>query len=280
MALQRVVRKRKVVSFSILLLVSILWVIPLVWGIGTSLKTPSEIAQRTTAIIPLNPTLIHYQTLFQQVDTPVFRWMINSFLIASAHTALYLVIASLAAYAFGVLRWKHREKVFWFVLSTTMIPAVINLVPLITMMIDFGWFGTWWALIIPGLGGVFGMFLLRQFFLGIPIELIESAKIDGLGSFGIFLKIVVPLSKSAFMVTALFAFLGSWNDYLWPLIVLTGESITSQTLPVGLSKISSTYNYNYGLSMAAAILSIIPVVIIYAFTQDKIIEGVSRTGIK
>lgn len=280
MALNRVVKKRKTISFVILSVVSFLWVIPLVWGIGTSLKTPNEIAQRTTAIIPLNPTLIHYQTLFQQADTPVFRWMINSFLIASAHTLLYLIIASLAAYAFGVLRWKHREKVFWFVLSTTMIPAVINLVPLITMMIDFGWFGTWWALIIPGLGGVFGMFLLRQFFLGIPIELIESAKIDGLGSFGIFTRIVVPLSKSAFMVTALFAFLGSWNDYLWPLIVLTGENISSQTLPVGLSKISSTYNYNYGLSMAAAILSIIPVVIIYAFTQDKIIEGVSRTGIK
>ncbi len=280
MALNRVVKKRKTISFVILFIVSLLWVIPLVWGIGTSLKTPNEIAQRTTAIFPLNPTLIHYQTLFQQADTPVLRWMINSFLIASAHTLLYLIIASLAAYAFGVLRWKHREKVFWFVLSTTMIPAVINLVPLITMMIDFGWFGTWWALIIPGLGGVFGMFLLRQFFLGIPIELIESAKIDGLGTFGIFTKIVIPVSKSAFMVTALFAFLGSWNDYLWPLIVLTGENISSQTLPVGLSKISSTYNYNYGLSMAAAILSIIPVVIIYAFTQDKIIEGVSRTGIK
>jgi multiple sugar transport system permease protein len=280
MALKSVMRRRKRVSFVLLLVISILWMIPIVWGIGTSFKEPIDISLHPTRIFPTTFTLMHYRSLFTQIDTPVLRWMANSFLIAAAHTVLYLIVATLAAYAFGVLRWKHREKLFWLILSTTMIPAVINLVPLITMMIDMGWFGSWLALIIPGLGGVFGMFLLRQFFLGIPRELVESAKIDGLGSVGVLLKIVIPLSKSAFMVTALFAFLGSWNDYLWPLIVMTPADIAMQTLPVGLSKISSTYNYNYGLSMAAAILSIIPVVIVYAFTQNKIIEGVSRTGIK
>jgi multiple sugar transport system permease protein len=280
MAIRSVTRHRKRVSFIVLLIVCIMWLVPIVWGIGTSLKTPTDISLNPTRIIPTDFTIVHYRSLFSQIDTPVLRWMGNSLIVASAHTVLYLLVATLAAYAFGVLRWKHREKLFWLVLSTTMIPAVINLVPLITMMIDMGWFGSWWALIVPGLGGVFGMFLLRQFFLGIPRELIESAKIDGLGSVGILVKIVIPLSKSAFMVTALFAFLGNWNDYLWPLIVMTPADIAMQTLPVGLSKISSTYNYNYGLSMAAAILSIIPVVIVYAFTQDKIIEGVSRTGIK
>jgi multiple sugar transport system permease protein len=161
-----------------------------------------------------------------------------------------------------------------------MIPTVINLVPLITMTIDFGWFGSWLSLIIPGLGGVFGLFLLRQFFLGIPYELIESAKIDGLNNFGIFLKIVLPLSKSALLVAALFAFMGNWNDYLWPLIQFSGVDANMWTLPVGLSKIAGTYNYDYGLTMAAAILAIVPVVIVYAILQDKIIEGVARTGIK
>lgn len=280
MQLKSVVKRRQRISFVILLIVSIVWMIPIVWGIATSLKTPIDIATNPISLFPKTISFENYVEIFTKTDTPVMRWMLNSLIIASAYTGLYLVIASLAAYAFSVMKWKGKERLFWLILSTTMIPAVINLVPLITMMIDFGWFGTWWALIIPGLGGVFGMFLLRQFFLGIPNELIDSAKIDGLGAFGIFTRVVLPLSKSAFMVAGLFAFLGSWNDYLWPLIVMSGEDMVMQTLPVGLSKIASTYNYNYGLTMAAAILSIIPVVIVYAFTQDKIIEGVSRAGIK
>jgi multiple sugar transport system permease protein len=206
--------------------------------------------------------------------------MLNSFIIASAYTILYLIVASFAAYAFSLFHFKFRDQLFWLVLATTMIPTVINLVPLITMMIDLQWFGTWWALIIPGLGGVFGMFLLRQFFLGVPKEIIEAATIDGLSKFGIFLRIVLPLSKSAILVAGLFAFMGNWNDYLWPLIVLTGSDVNAWTLPIGLSKIAGTYNYDYGLTMAAAILAIIPVVIVYALLQDRIIEGVSRTGIK
>jgi multiple sugar transport system permease protein len=280
MAIKSVTKVRKRISFAILSFVSFLWIIPLIWGLATSLKTDNDIAMNPTSLIPKTFTLESYRDLFTKIDTPVMRWMFNSFIIAVSHTLLYLIVASLAAYAFSVLKWKNKERLFWLVLSTTMIPAVINLVPLITMMIDFNWFGSWLSLIIPGLGGVFGMFLLRQFFLGIPSELIDSGKIDGLGAFGIFTRIVLPLAKSAFLVTGLFAFLGSWNDYLWPLIVMSSENVTMQTLPVGLSKIASTYNYDYGLSMAAAILSIIPVVIVYAFTQDKIIEGVSRTGIK
>ena len=280
MAIHSVAKRRKRVSFIILTVVSILWIVPLLWGLATSFKTDIDIATRPTSLFPQPFDLSNYSELFDKPDTPVLRWMGNSLLIATIHTGLYLVVASLAAYAFALLKWKRREKLFWLVLTTTMIPAVINLVPLITMMIDFGWFGSWAALIIPGLGGVFGMFLLRQFFMGIPSELIDAGKIDGLGSFGIFRRIVMPLSKSAFMVTGMFAFLGSWNDYLWPLIVMTPAETAWQTLPVGLSKIASTYNYDYGLSMAAAILSIVPVVIVYMFTQDKIIEGVSRAGIK
>ncbi|XFA99273.1 carbohydrate ABC transporter permease [Candidatus Izemoplasma sp. B36] len=280
MVLKSVVKRRKRISFIILTIVSIVWMVPIVWGMATSLKSPIDIASNPISLIPKELYFDNYLEIFTKTDTPVLRWMLNSLIIAVAHTGLYLIFASLAAYSFSVMKWKGKDKLFWLILSTTMIPAVINLVPLITMMIDVGWFGTWWALIIPGLGGVFGMFLLRQFFLGIPTELIDSAKIDGLGSFGVFSKIVIPLSKSAFMVAGLFAFLGSWNDYLWPLIVMSGEDMIMQTLPVGLSKIASTYNYNYGLTMAAAILSIIPVVIVYAFTQDKIIEGVSRAGIK
>lgn len=280
MAIRSVVKRRKRISFVILLIISFLWIMPLVWGLATSFKTPMDISLNTTSLIPKDFTLQHYRSLFSRVDTPVLTWMLNSFIIASAHTILYLMVASSAAFAFSILKFKFRDQIFWFILGTTMIPTVINLVPLITMMIDLDWFGTWLPLIIPGLGGVFGLFLLRQFFLGIPTELIESARIDGLGNFGIFMKIVVPLSKSAFLVAALFSFMGNWNDYLWPQIIQSGSQASTWTLPVGLSKIVGTYNYDYGLSMAAAILAIVPVVIVYAFLQDKIIEGVARTGIK
>jgi multiple sugar transport system permease protein len=275
-----VIKRRKNISFIILLMICILWLVPLIWGLATSLKTPIDIALNPTKLIPVEVTFQHYENLFKRPDTPVMQWMLNSFIIAGLHTIIYLVVASFAAYAFSILKFKGRDQIFWLILGTTMIPTVINLVPLITMMIDLNWFGTWLALIIPGLGGVFGLFLLRQFFLGVPTELIESAKIDGLSNFGIFIKIVLPLSKSAFMVVALFSFMGNWNDYLWPLIMFSGTEASLWTLPVGLSKIAGTYNYDYGLTMAAAILAIVPVVIVYAILQDKIIEGVARTGIK
>lgn len=280
MALQAEVKRRKTISFMILLLVAFLWITPLIWGLATSLKKPLDIALNPTSLIPEIWSLEHYLKLFTRIDTPIMRWMLNSFIIAATYSILYLIVASLAAYAFSLLKFKFRDQLFWLVLTTTMIPTVINLVPLITMMIDLQWFGTWWALIIPGLGGVFGMFLLRQFFLGVPKEIIEAATIDGLSKFGIFIRIVLPLSKSALLVAGLFAFMGNWNDYLWPLIVLTGADVNTWTLPIGLSKIAGTYNYDYGLTMAAAILAIIPVVIVYALLQDRIIEGVSRTGIK
>lgn len=274
-------RKRvKTISFFILLIVTILWILPVAWGIGTSLKTANEIANNPISLIPNKVTFANFKLLFSQADTPVLRWMLNSFLIAITHTVLYVVIASLAAYAFSILKFKYRDTIFWLILGTTMIPGVINLVPLISMTIKFGWFGKWVALIVPGLGGVFGLFLMRQFFMGVPSEVIESAKMDGLSSFGVFIRMVLPLSKSVIMVAALFAFMGSWNDYMWPQIVMAGSDPKMLTLPIGLSQISGSYNYNYGLTMAAAIMSVLPVIVVYIFVQKHIIEGVSRTGLK
>lgn len=275
------IKRRKTIAFVILFVISVLWLLPLLWGIGTSFKTPAEIQNNPIGIFPKEWTTQHYENLLGKVDMPVLKWMANSFIIAVIHTGLYLVVASFAAYAFAVLEFKGRDKIFWLLLGTTMIPAVINLVPLISMMITFDWFSKWISLIVPGLGGVFGMFLMRQFFLGIPKELVESARLDGLGGFGVFFKICLPLSKSALIVAGLFAFMGSWNDYMWPQIMLMAETDPAKwTLPVGLAKLSGSYNYDYGLSMAAAILSIIPVVVVYIILQRYIIEGVSRTGIK
>lgn len=288
MALKSGVKRRKKVAFVILSILSILWMLPLLWALGTSFKTANDMRTNVISLIPREFTFANYTTLFSNNSTyPIFKWLRNSALIAVIHTTLYLIIASLAAYAFGVMRWKGRNLVFGLLLATMAIPSVINLTPLFAMVIKFGWLDSeaaWksiFALVLPGLGGVFGLFIMRQFFKNIPYELIESAQIEGLGHLGVYLKIVLPLGKSAMMVAGLFAFMGSWNDYLWP--TLTAAVHFDQnwyTLQTGLATMQSQANYDYGLVLAAAIVSIIPVLLVYMFVQEKIIEGVSYTGIK
>lgn len=259
-----------------------IWLVPLLWAISISLKTDAEISNNILGLIPSEFTFHRYTTLL--VDNPeaypIFTWLGNSFFVAIVYTLLYLAIISLAGYAFSILQWKGRNQLFGFILVTMMVPGVVNLVPMFNMMVTFDWLGRFEALIFPGLGSVFGLFIVRQFLLGIPSELMESAKIDGANHFMIFSKIVLPLSTSALMVAGLFAFLGNWNDYLWPLVVMSGSGNQMLTLPAGLSIMQGSYGYDYGLTMTAAVISAIPVLIVFGLTQEKIVEGIARTGIK
>ncbi|HAV19555.1 MAG TPA: carbohydrate ABC transporter permease [Firmicutes bacterium] len=286
MAIKSVKKRRKRVAFWLLFCLAVLWMLPLLWAIGTSFKSTTEITTNVINIIPHSPTLENYIALFAHTDMyPIFDWLRNSAFISIIHTLLYLSVASLAGYGFGVMKWKYRNFVFGLLLGTMMIPAVVNLIPLFSMVINFGWLdngpASMLALILPGLGGVFGLFIIRQFFLNIPTEVIESAKIDGLGHFGIYLRIVLPLGKSALMVAGLFAFMGTWNDYLWPSITAAVvRDPNFYTLQTGLATMQGANNYNYGEIMAAAVISIVPVLIVYMLVQDKIIEGISHTGIK
>ena len=280
MALKKVEKRRKRISFIILLVISIIFMIPLIWAVATSFKSAEDITYHITSLIPYNFTFENYIKLFNDESMPIFKWLGNSAFVAVTHTFIYLIFASMAGYAFGVLQWKGRDKVFWLLLLTMMVPNIINIIPLFTMIVDLGWFQQLISLIVPGLGGVFGLFIIRSFFLSIPKELIEAGEVDGLNKLQILMHIVLPLGKSSMMVAGLFAFLGSWNDYLWPTLALAGTEVDNYTLPVGLSLLQVNNNYLIGLTMAGAVTSIIPVVIVYCFTQDKIIEGVSRTGIK
>lgn len=288
MGLKSHVKRRKRVAFVILLILSIFWVLPLLWAFGTSFKSATDMANNIITIIPRDFTFDNYKNLFTGSENyPIINWLMNSALISISHTLLYLLFATMAAYAFGVMRWKGRNVVFGMLLATMAIPSVINLTPLFSMVIQFGWLDSeaaWksiFALILPGLGGVFGLFILRQFFKNIPYDLIESAQIEGLGHFGVYRKIVLPLGKSAIMVAGLFAFMGSWNDYLWPTLTAAVHFDPKwYTLQTGLATMQSQSNYDPGLVIAAAIVSILPVLVVYMFVQDKIIEGVSHTGIK
>jgi multiple sugar transport system permease protein len=278
MALKAVEKKQKRASFIVLSIISIFWLMPIFWVISTSFKTEIEAISGGLNLIPKDFTLDSYKFIFTDTNNNILHYVTNSFMAAGAHTLLYLFIASLAAYGYGVLQFKHRDKIFWALIATMMIPAVMNLIPLYSIMIKFDWLDKIQALIIPGLGGVFGIFLLRQFFLNIPRDLIESAQIDGANHFQIYLKIVIPLAKPVLIVVALFAFMGNWNDYLWPLIVLNSD--TYRTLPVGLALMQGNYNIYYSRLMAATVVSIFPVLALFMVTQRFFVKGIMMSGIK
>ena len=274
-------QKSRIVTTAILIPIVIIWLLPLLWGLATSFKTDTDIDAHLLSLIPRDFTLERYIRLFENSDLyPVLRWLFNSVYIAAAYTVLHLLVLSLAAYAFSVLEFKGRNVLFTAVLSTMMIPGVINLVPMYNMMVRFNWVGSPLALIVPGVAGVSGLFIMRQFFMNIPKSLVESAQLEGAGHFSIFFRIVLPLSSSALMVTGLFGFLANWNDYMWPQIILGAERVTSMTLTVGLSQMQGSYNYDLGLTMTAAILSAVPVLLLFLVTQEKVIEGIAHTGLK
>lgn len=282
MTMRQKKRLRRAIVSAVMFAVVFLWSMPLLWGLATSLKSDADIDANLLSLFPREWTFGRYsKILFENSeDYPVVFWLGNSFWIAAVYTVAHLVVVSLAAYAFSILKFKGRDVLFHIVLITMMIPGVINLVPMFKMMVDFNWIGTPVSLIVPGLAGAFEMFLLRQFFLGIPTSLVESAQIEGAEHFGVFFRIVLPLSSSALMVAGLFAFLANWNDYMWPQLMLGAENLRLMTLTVGLSLMQGSYNYDIGLTMTAAIISAIPVLLLFSLTQEKVIEGIAHTGLK
>ncbi len=271
-------RRRKIIAFVLLVLISVVCIVPLLWAFGTSFK--KNALTDIMSIFPREFSFDNYKKLFTNEDSPVFLWLLNSLMISGVHTVLYLIVAALAGYAFGVAQWRGRNVVFGFLLGTAMVPSIINLVPLYNLITDLNLNGNAIALILPGLGGVLYMMLIRQYFMSVPKELIEAAQLEGLGQFGIFLRIIVPLCKSAFMVAAMMTFIGSWNDYLWPSIAMAGVDSKYLTLPLGIAKLLGDNNIEYGMTMAGAITSMLPTLIVYLFLQNKIIDSVANTGSK
>lgn len=279
----------RIVSTVCLLILGAIWIMPLIWALGASFKpdTITDINQIFPSVD--NWTFEWYQLLFSfDGEYPVLRWILNSFIVGCIHTVLYLIIVSFAAYALVFLDWKFKNAIFTVVVSSMMFPGIITLVPLYNLFNSLGIAGnpTWVYLIgciLPGLGGVFGLFLIRQFFLGLPKELVEACKVDGCNNFQIFFRVILPIGKNAIFVAAIFAFLGNWNDYLWPqLIASGGVDVLGRewlTLPVGLSVLVSGRTGDTS-PLAGAVISAIPVMIVYLFAQKYIINGVSRSGIK
>ena len=208
----------------------------------------------------------------------MFRWFLNSMRAATANAALVVTTAALAAYTLARLEFRGKRIVFTLIISTLFVPPVILVIPNYEIVGRLYWLDTLTAIIVPTAASAFGVFFLRQFFLGLPRELEESAFLDGANRWQIFLRIVLPLSKPALATLALLSFLTNWNDFLWPVYVLFSPE--NQTLQAGLSTLQSANSVRYDLLMAGAVVASVPVLILYLFAQRFVIEGVSRSGLK
>jgi multiple sugar transport system permease protein len=271
---------RLILSYSALILLTLVFVTPLLWMVSTSFKTNAEATQLPPHWIPQEFTLESYGTIFStgESQTPVIRWFLNSMIAASAHTALVLVTASMAAYALARMNFPGRNILFATIITTLFIPQFVFLMPNYLIVDSLGWLDTLWAVIVPGAAGAFGVFFLRQFFVSLPFELEEAALIDGASRLQIFLRIVLPLSKAPLATLAVLSFLTNWNDFLWPVYVLfTAEHYT---LPPGLAILQRAYGTDYAIVMAGAVVASIPVLVVFIISQKYVIRGVSRSGLK
>ncbi len=252
---------------------------PLLWMLSTSLKPKTEILKATPRWIPNPPTLSNYVELFTRTEEfPVLRWLANSIFVSLSVTILVLFVTSTAAFAFSRLRFKGRETLFMIAVATLIIPGQVVLIPVFLIVEKLGWFNSYAGLIIPGLAGAFGVFLLRQFFMTIPEELEEAAVVDGASVWTIYWRVILPLARPALATLAIFTFMGAWNDFVWPLIIT--NDVTMRTLPVGLAIFQGRYTLDYGLTMAAAAVCSAPVIVAFLIFQRSITEGIVMTGLK
>ena len=280
-ALDPVLRRRLARGFwhLVLLAFAALMLAPVLWMVSTSFKPEGDTVADAIHWIPEHPTAESYHRLFTEAnDFPVGRWFANSVFIALCGTLLALTVTSMAAYALSRLRFRGRETIFRIVLSTLMIPAPVVLIPVFVIITRLGLFDRYPALILPGGASAFGVFLLRQFFLGIPTELEEAAFLDGATHWRVFWKVMVPLSKPALGTLAIFTFIGYWNDFAWPLIVT--NDLGMRTLPVGLAIFQGQYTSQYAMTMAAAVLASLPMLVAFLIFQKNITEGIAMTGLK
>lgn len=286
--------KIKIIAFVVLLIVSLLYLTPIIYGFLSSFRSYKDIMNNPGSFFPTDWTQITldgYAELFSKTKFdsatanewyPIWNWLLNSLIVSIVGTVIYLLLAALAAYAFVFLEWKHKDMIFNILISTLVIPGIISTTPQLINMNLLGAYKSIIGLIIPSLGGVYGVYLIRQFLIGIPKELVENARIDGASNFEIFIKVILPLAKSVLWVQGLFGFMGAWNDVQWAQLIIGTATRDKWTLAYGLKVISDNAEAaeSLTLSFASAMVAMIPIFIVYLFAQSKIIEGVANTGVK
>lgn len=263
-------------TYLLLFLGAVITIAPFLWMFFTSFKPESETFLFPPRLLPIHPTLEAFRTLFQRINFG--RTFFNSSFITITFTIINMFICSLAGYAFAKLKFIGRDKLFYLFLATVMIPGQVTMIPSFMVLRKLGLLNSYFGLIIPGSASVFGIFLVRQFMLSLPDDLLDAARIDGCNEFHIYWHIILPLLRPVLVTIALFSFMGAWNDFLWPLIVMTSESM--YTIPVALAMLNGEHNTEWALLMAGAVIVTLPVLILFISLQRYFIEGIAHTGIK
>ena len=268
------IKPTKIIIWTLLFLGGIVMVTPLAFMISTSFKTGADVF--SLGIIPKNPTLENY--IYIWTESQFSRWMLNSLWVATFSTASVVFFDSLVGYTLAKFTFRGQTIVFIAILSTLMIPTEMLIIPWYMMSREFGWIDTYWGIAFPGLMTGFGTFLMRQFFMGLPDELIEAARIDGWSEFAIWSRIAMPLVVPALSALAIFHFLGNWTAFIWPLIVTNSPEL--YTIPVGLASFNGEFQTDWEIVMTASCLATLPTLLVFLVLQKFIIRGVMLAGLK
>ena len=264
----------RAVLFLSILAASIIMLLPFLWMLSTSFKEPKAVFGLQLQLIP-NPVVTdNYKRIFEVLPFSRFYW--NSIITSASVTILQLVTCSFAGYAFARLRFPGRDTLFLGYLATLMIPGQVTIIPNFILLRILGWIDTYQALILPNAFSAFGTFLLRQFFSTLPADLEDAAKTDGCSYFGIYRHVILPLSKPALSSLTVFTWLGQWNSFIWPLIVI--NSVEMNTLTVGLRTLQGQYNTQWTLLMSGSVLALLPVLILFVLAQRTFISGMALSG--
>ncbi len=261
---------------SVAIAASLALVFPLYWMVVVAFSPRQELLSPEIRLWPQQWTLDNFNRIF--ASFPVLTWFGNSLAIAIVVTAITVAVNLLTGYAFAHLRFPGSSAVFLLLLSTLMLPVQVIMVSQFTLIIDLDLYGTYWGVILPTAASAFGVFLARQFILGIPREIIEAGRVDGAGSLTIFARIVLPLCKPLIAVLTLLTVLSTWNDFAWPLIALKENNLF--TLPIGLLYLQGQFGSDFGATMAFALLSVLPMVVLFVAFQRYFVQGFARSGIR
>jgi len=269
-------RTQTIVVNGLLIGASSLALFPLLWMLAASFMAPGEASAYPPPLVPSHPTLANYRELFARAG--MGRYLANSMLLAVAATALSLVFSGMAGYAFAKLRFRGRDRLFRLMLGALVIPGQVAMVPLFLLLKEMGLVNSYGGIIVPALASIFGIFLVRQYALSIPDDLLEAARIDGASEWRIFVEVVVPLLKPIIVTLAVFTMLGTWNDFMWPLIVLSDQNL--YTLPVAIASLSREHVQDNELMMAGAVLTTLPVLVVFLALQRYYMQGLMLGAVK
>jgi multiple sugar transport system permease protein len=266
------------VIYLILILGTVVTLLPFFWAVLTSFKSSSEIIRIPPTFFPQHWTIQSYQTIFNDPQLPLARFFFNSLFVAVMHVSITLFTSSLAGFTFAKYKFGGKNFIFAYILAQMMIPFQIVMIPSYLILVKLHLINTLWGLIIPSMVDAFGIFLMRQFIESIPSELMDAARIDGAGEFTIYWRIILPQLGAPLAALGIFSFMAVWNDYLWPLIVITTHE--RRTLPLLLNWYNRAHGTRYDLTMAASVLVLLPILVVYVLFQRWIVRGVALTGFK